>query len=153
MTKHVTVATEVQAEVANRINQYSLEVSGLLVMIAQKAEGAIKMQEDNYSVSPNVNNIISKVDSLGKAQAKLDSYAAMAHMVGLTTEEIQIAATPVRAWFHTETPVSSDQAGTDWQRFAQDVLNDDQEALIARLPEPIRTAFADTERAEKEAGQ
>ncbi len=100
--KHVTVATDIQAEVANTINRCSIEAAKLLDEIAKAATWAAQKQNDNMSITQNVQTIAIHSASLVKIQTRLDMAIEMANMLDLTEAQLEIAVTPVRAWFHTE---------------------------------------------------
>lgn len=101
-TNHVTVATEIQAEIANTINRCSIEVAKLLAEIAKAVTWATQKQNDTMSITQNVQTIATHSASLVKIQTRLDMALEMANMLDLTEAQLEIAVTPVRAWFHTE---------------------------------------------------
>lgn len=101
-TNHAAVETEMQAEIANRINLGSREAAKLLKEISEESSWMVQKLDETMSISMNVQTLVSKTTQLAKIQARLDVAMEMADMVGLTEAQLEVAVAPVRTWFHTE---------------------------------------------------
>ena len=55
-------------------------------------------------ITSNVASLATHTATLVKIQTRMDLALEMANMLDLTEEQLEIAVTPVRAWFHTEVP-------------------------------------------------
>lgn len=102
MTNHVTVATEIQAEVANKINRYSADVAEYLADIEKYTSKAQGNQNSGIAINFDIQSLTNAAVKLAEAHAKLDSFVQMANLVGLDEDALHAAYAPVRTWFHTE---------------------------------------------------